>query len=167
MAPFVHSFPVRFDDVDHANIVYYPRFLHYFHVAFEEFFRARMGAGAYLDLISRRKIGFPAVRAECDYRAPLRFGDTVRVEVSITRLGGGPTGSSPEAGRSDPGPAIRWGKSVRFAYRATREEGPGGPEAVAAEGIVVCAVTDLAHFRAIEVPEDLRQLFLELVVNPG
>ena len=145
MPPFVHRFPVRFDDVDHAGIVYYPRFLHYFHVAFEEFFRARMGAGAYLDLISRRKIGFPAVRAECDYRAPLRFGDMVAVEVAIARLGG---------------------KSVRFAYRALREEGPSGPAALAAEGVVVCAVTDLAHFRAIEVPDDLRHLFLELVVDP-
>jgi 4-hydroxybenzoyl-CoA thioesterase len=142
---FVHRFPVRFDDVDHAGIVYYPRFYHYFHVAFEEFFLTRLGAGAYLDLISRRRIGFPAVHTECDYKAPLRFGDVAALEVTIARLGD---------------------RSVRFAFRVLREEGPSGPAALSAAGVVVCAVTDLAHFRAIEVPGDLRQLFLELVVNP-
>ena len=147
VAPFSVTFPVRFADVDHAGIVYYPRFYHYFHVAFEEFFRQRMGSGAYLDLISRRRIGFPAVRTECDYRAPLRFGDMVQVDVQIERLGG---------------------KSVRFRYRAFRAEGSRGPAGeVVADGLVICAVTDLAQFRAVEVPDDLRQLFLELVADPG
>lgn len=147
VAPFSVTFPVRFADVDHAGIVYYPRFYHYFHIAFEEFFRQRMGSGAYLDLISRRRIGFPAVRTECDYRAPLRFGDMVQVDVQIERLGG---------------------KSVRFRYRAFRAEGSRGPAGeVVADGLVICAVTDLAQFRAVEVPDDLRQLFLELVADPG
>ncbi len=29
---------VRFGDEDHAGIVYFPRFLHFFHCAFEDFF---------------------------------------------------------------------------------------------------------------------------------
>ena len=147
MPPFVHRFPVRFADVDHAGIVYYPRFLHYFHVAFEEFFRVRIGAGAYLDLLDRRKIGFPAVHCECDFRGPLRFGDTARVAMWIPRLGR---------------------TSIRFHYRVEREDtaAPEGPATLAAEGQVVCAVTDLAHFRAIEIPPDLGQLFLELGPDP-
>ena len=147
MPPFSVSFPVRFADVDHAGIVYYPRFYHYFHVAFEEFFRQRMGPSAYLDLLERRRIGFPAVHTECDYRAPLRFGDLVRVDMEISRLGG---------------------KSIRFHYQAIRAEGDSGPRGeVAAEGSVVCAITDLAQFRAVPIPEDLRTLFLELVADPG
>lgn len=145
--PFSVTFPVRFADVDHAGIVYYPRFYHYFHVAFEEFFRLRMSSGAYLDLISRRRIGFPAVRTECDYRAPLRFGDMVRVDMRIERIGG---------------------KSIHFRYQAIRQDGASGPAGeVVADGVVVCAVTDLAQFRAIEVPDDLRKLFLELLADPG
>ena len=98
-------------------------------------------------LISRRRVGFPAVRTECDYRAPLRFGDMVRVDMRIERLGN---------------------KSVRFAYRALRAEGASGPAGeVVADGVVVCAVTDLAQFRAIEIPDDLRTLFLELLADPG
>ena len=147
MPPFSVTFPVRFADVDHAGIVYYPRFYHYFHVAFEEFFRLRMASGAYLDLIDKRRIGFPAVRTECDYRAPLRFGDLVRVDMEIERLGG---------------------KSIRFRYRARRAEGRSGPAGeLVAEGLVVCAVTDLAQFRAIDIPGDLKTLFLELVADPG
>jgi 4-hydroxybenzoyl-CoA thioesterase len=146
MPPFVHTFPVRFADVDHAGIVYYPRFFHYFHAAFEEFLRQRMGARSYLDLLDRRRIGLPAVRCECDYRAPLRFGDMVRVAMEVERLGG---------------------KSIHFRYRLWRVDdlGAGGAEELSAEGRVVCVVTDLGRFRSLEIPEDLRQLFLELVAE--
>ncbi len=146
MPPFSHSFPVRFADVDHAGIVYYPRFFDYFHAAFEEFFRRRMGARPYVDLLDRRRIGLPAVRSECDFRLPLRFGDQVRVDMSIDRLGH---------------------KSIDFRYRLYRvdEEGAGGESALCAEGRVVCVVTDLAHFRGLAIPEDLRALFLELLVD--
>src|SRR5262249_28097750 len=85
---FVYTTPVRFADVDHAGIVYYPRYFHYFHLAFEELWRARMGARAYSDLIDRRNIGFPAVRAECEFSAPLRFGDSAEIELTVAKLGG-------------------------------------------------------------------------------
>ena len=75
---FTYTTPVRFADVDHAGIVYYPRFFHFFHLAFEELWRARMGARAYSELLDSERIGFPAVRAECEFRAPLRFGETPR-----------------------------------------------------------------------------------------
>jgi 4-hydroxybenzoyl-CoA thioesterase len=145
MPPFVHRMPVRFADVDHAGIVYYPRFFHYFHLAFEELIRARLGQRAYLALLDERKIGFPAVRAACDYRAPLRFGDDVAIELSITRLGG---------------------RSITFGYRAVRLR-DGEPEVPCADGEVIVAVTDLAAFRAVPLPPDLRSLFLELVTGPG
>ena len=35
---FKTSLRVRFGDEDHAQIVYYPRFFHFFHCAFEDFF---------------------------------------------------------------------------------------------------------------------------------
>jgi acyl-CoA thioesterase FadM len=51
---------------------------------------------------------------------------------------------------------------VTFGYRVTRIRPPES-DVVAAEGEVVVAVTDLEAFRAVEVPPDLRELFLELV----
>ena len=63
MPPFVHRLPVRFADIDHAGIVYYPRFFHFFHVAFEELWRARIGPRAYSELIDRDP---PAVTSDLE-----------------------------------------------------------------------------------------------------
>ena len=135
---FVFATPVRFADVDHAGIVYYPRFFHLFHLAFEELWRARIGPRAYSELIDRDRVGFPAVRAECDFKLPLRFGDTAEIEVTIPRLGA---------------------KSITFRYRVFRSE----PRALCAEGTVICAVVDLARFVAIAGPERVVAMLDDLV----
>jgi 4-hydroxybenzoyl-CoA thioesterase len=136
---FTYALPVRFADVDHAGIVYYPRFFHYFHVAFEELWRARVGAKAYSELIDRDRVGFPAVRAECDFNAPLRFGDTAEITITIPKLGE---------------------KSITFEYAVHRADG----HVACARGRVVCAVVDLAKFVAVPVPERVRDMLRDLVV---
>ena len=141
MAPFVWTTPVRFADVDHAGIMYYPRFFHLFHLAFEELWRARMGAKAYSDLIDRQRIGFPAVRAECDFKAPLKFGDTAEIELSIGKLGT---------------------TSITFRYRVFRAADER-PRALCAQGQVVCAVVDLVRFAAIPAPEAIAAMLADLV----
>lgn len=145
MPPFIYTTPVRFADVDHAGIVYYPRFFHMFHLAFEELWRARMGPRAYVELLDRDRIGFPAVKAECAFHAPLKFGDTVDIEVSVMRLGG---------------------KSITFRYRIYRAAEPSAERTSCAEGSVVCAVVDLARFVAVAVPERVVELLADLVENP-
>lgn len=135
-APFVYRAPVRFADVDHAGIVYYPRFFHFFHVAFEEFFRERMGARAYVELLDEQRIGLPAVNASCNYLSPLRFGDEFDVALRVVRLGA---------------------RSVTFGYRVWRVADDGEP-VLAAEGENVCAIVDLSEFRAVAMPETLRAL---------
>ena len=55
---FRTSIKVRFSDEDHARIVYYPRFFHFFHVAFEDFFESEgVPYRACLD----EGVGWPAV----------------------------------------------------------------------------------------------------------
>lgn len=137
MTVFVYRTPVRFADVDHAGIVYYPVFYHYFHLAFEEFFRDRLGAKGYVELLDRERIGFPAVATECQFFAPLRFGDDASIELALERLGN---------------------KSVTFGYTVQRLPG----QVIAARGRVVCAVTNLDSFRAVELPSKLRDLFATL-----
>lgn len=140
MGPFVCELPVRFADVDRAGIVYYPVFFHYFHAALEELFCARMGRGAYADLLERERVGLPAVSARCDYRAPLRFGDAAAVEVSLGELGD---------------------TSARLDYRVQRRR-RGDDPVECAVGAVVCAFVDLENFRAVTPPERVRALLLEL-----
>ena len=60
---FRSQLTVRFGDIDHAGIVYYPRFLHYFHVALEEFFPAMLEL-EYPTLIDKHRIGLPTVHLE-------------------------------------------------------------------------------------------------------
>ena len=142
---FTYATPVRFADVDHAGIVYYPRFFHLFHVAFEELWRARIGPRAYSELIDRDRVGFPAVRAECEFKAPLSFGDTAEIEVSVARIGA---------------------RSITFRYRVYRAadlEPPARERTLCAEGQVVCAVVDLASFVAIAVPERVGVMLADLV----
>ena len=52
--------PVRFGDVDHAGIVYYPKFFIYFHEAFEDFFDEN--GVAYHALLNQRHVGFITIR---------------------------------------------------------------------------------------------------------
>ena len=83
---FATELPVRFGEIDQAGVVYYPRFFHYFHQAFEEWFRQALGV-SYPDLVLKEKIGFPSVRVESEFLAPLRYGDRARVEIEVVEVG--------------------------------------------------------------------------------
>jgi 4-hydroxybenzoyl-CoA thioesterase len=125
--------PIRvcFSDIDHAGIVYYPRFLHYFHLAMEEFFTDRFGLD-YSEVLYKRNVSFPTVHVQCDFRKRLRYGDRLEIEVSILHLG-----------RT----SITWGYK---GYRA------GDENSLVVEGsnVTVCVKTDTFEKRAI--PEWLR-----------
>ena len=130
---FTCDLKVRFADVDHAQILYYPRFFHFFHVAFEELFEREFGR-IYPEVLDVDHVGFPAVRTEADYRNPVRFGDVLRIRVTCARLGT---------------------KSVTLRYRAERlRDG-----ATAAEGRVTTACVDMRTFAPQPVPQAYRELF--------
>lgn len=142
MPPYRFALRVRFGDVDHAGIVYYPHFFHYFHTAFEEMFFARAcgAVRSYRQVLDELKIGFPAVNVECDFKHPLRFGDSVEVELVPARIGE---------------------KSVTFHYVATKVGAEAdGP---CAEAKITCAVIDMGSFRAVPLPASLREFFQTLV----
>lgn len=129
-APFCARIPVRFSDVDPAGIVYYPRLLHYLHVAFEDFFNVHLGL-PYAEILGGG-VGFPAVRVETDFSAPLRFGEIAVVEVSVERVGK---------------------KSATFGYVVWRE----GSEQVCARAAVTVATVDLQRLEAVPIPPGLRE----------
>jgi YbgC/YbaW family acyl-CoA thioester hydrolase len=125
---------VRWGHCDPAGIVYFPRFFEMFHEAMESWFGERLGA-PYDDVIVNRKIGFPSVHTEADFRRPTRFGEEVVIELRVGELGR---------------------TSIRLVYRVL---GPDGDER--ATGATVCAVMDLDPARAtyrtaIPLPDDLR-----------
>ncbi len=141
----VHRVQVRFGDCDPAGIVYFPRFFDFFHQAMETWFSA-IGF-RYDEVILDRKIGFPAVHTEADFRAPSRFGEAIDVELRVRALG-----------RS----SVRFGYTVYGPERVTGEDGEDGQAAQPRlTGATVCVVMDLdpqspRHRQAMPVPDDLR-----------
>jgi 4-hydroxybenzoyl-CoA thioesterase len=128
---------VRFGDIDHAGIVYYPRFLHYFHVALEEFFGSQVGMD-YATVINKYRVGLPTVHLETDFYRPLRYGEQIEVEVNVVRLG-----------RT----SITWKYTVYV-------EGEADP---AIEGSNVTVCLDMDTFNKCEIPDWLRQKLEKLL----
>jgi YbgC/YbaW family acyl-CoA thioester hydrolase len=76
---FGEQLQIRFQDVDAAGIIFYPRLFSYCHDVLVSFFAA---AGVPLHEHLREPSWIAPIRhAEADYLRPLRFGD--RVEVAI------------------------------------------------------------------------------------
>ena len=132
---------VRFGEIDEAGIIYYPRFFDFYHVAMEEFFEKAVGT-PYATVIKEWKVGFPTVHVEADFFSPLRFGDVMRISVSIVKLGK---------------------SSVRTRYRVHRL--PDGK--VAAEARLTTACVDMTTFRARPIPDVLREVFVRYAEDEG
>jgi 4-hydroxybenzoyl-CoA thioesterase len=130
--PFRTTIQVRFGDVDHAGIVYYPRFYIYFHEAFEDLFN--LSELPYFELIDKQRIGFPTVHVETDFKKPLRYGDSLDIEVVVARLGT---------------------RSVTMAYTGYRHR--DGELSVLAKTTLACV--DMDSFKSRDIPESLRELF--------
>lgn len=84
--PFRRRQTVRFGDVDRAGMVYYPRLLHYLHVAMESFFAEVLGID-YPRFLAEHRLGFPTVHLEADFRLPLRYGDEIEIEAVVEEIG--------------------------------------------------------------------------------
>jgi 4-hydroxybenzoyl-CoA thioesterase len=123
--------PIKFEDVDAANIVFFARFLSYAHEAMERFFAPL--EGGYAGLILQRRIGLPAVRVEADYAAPVRYGETLRIETSVVRIGR---------------------RSATLRYRMVRTH----DGVLAAELRHTVVTTDLVQLASVPMPEDVRAL---------
>lgn len=135
----VYERPVRFEDVDAASIVFFGRYLGFAHEAMERFFEDL--DGGYVDLITKRRVGFPAVRAEIDYRAPLRYGDTVRIETSCEKIGN---------------------KSAVLFYRMIRR----GDGIVVAEVRHTVVTSDLDAMKSCPMPDDVRRQLEAHLLHP-
>ncbi len=125
----IYERPVRFEEVDAAQIVFFPRFFGYCHEAMEALFDDV--EGGYVRLVRDRKIGVPAVHVACDFKSPLRYGDVARIEVTVAKIGR---------------------TSVTFQYAITRLA-DGVPVASIDH---VCVVSDLVALKGIPIPPDVR-----------
>lgn len=117
--------------------MYFPRFFHFFHEAMETWFDERLGL-RYAELVGVRKLGFPAVHTEADFKLPCAMGQEIAVALRVARLGR---------------------TSIRLEYEVRLADEPEGP--LRLSGATVSAVMDLdpqrpTFRRAVELPADLR-----------
>jgi len=143
---YVQRIQVRFDDVDYARIVYYPRLFSYCHWVFEDFFGRELGV-SYAEVLTQRRVGFPVVSAKADFRSPLRFGDVCRVQMEAAQIGR---------------------RSLTTRYRLYQ----GESDLLCAEVEVVAACIDMDSFRAVDLPGFVREAFVRHLAshpegNPG
>ncbi|HME89831.1 MAG TPA: thioesterase family protein, partial [Myxococcaceae bacterium] len=136
---YVQRITVRFNEVDYARIVYYPRLFSYCHWVFEDFFGRELGI-PYAEVLTKRRVGFPVVSAKADFRSPLRFGDICRVEMEAAQIGR---------------------KSLTTRYRLYQ----GESDLLCAVVEVVAACIDMDSFRATELPDYVRQAFVKLLAT--
>jgi 4-hydroxybenzoyl-CoA thioesterase len=130
---YIQRIPVRFDHVDFARIVFFPRFFSYCHQTFEDFFGDEVGV-PYAVMVGQRKVGYPSVHAEADFKQPLRFGDVCRVCLETLKLGI---------------------SSITTRYRLFL----GESEQLCAEAKIVTVAMGMDDFASMPLPDDVRAAF--------
>lgn len=130
---------VRFGHVDQARIVYYPWFFHFCHEAMERMFEQVAGI-TYADLFGRERLGFPAVHIETDFHERVGYGETLRMRVSVEKVGR---------------------TSVTFRFEGHRAS--DGLLAFRATTTTVCC--DMNTFAPVPVPERYRAAFARITAR--
>jgi acyl-CoA thioester hydrolase len=77
---------VEFAHTDSAGIAHFSTFFLYMEQAEHELLR-HLGVGVVMR-DDEGEIGWPRVRASCDFRHPAKFEDPVEIETTIERVGG-------------------------------------------------------------------------------
>ena len=126
--PFVRERLIRFSHCDPAGIDYFVHFFDMVGGVVEDWFREAVGL-PFQEMHLERRIGFPIVNTGCEFFRPAHLGDTLRLELSIAKLG-----------RS----------SIEFLVRGS----VGGEEKFRARHKV--ALVSLDTWRALPIPADMR-----------
>lgn len=131
----------RFGDIDEAGIAYYPKLLHYFHCAFEDWWSDGLQR-PYAQLLREDHLGLPAVRVEADFFAPVRYGDEPWVHLGVLRIGS---------------------SSVEFGFWMTRANDPRP----LCRARVVTAAVDMRTLGKCPLPEVWRKKFAAFALDPA
>ena len=129
----------RFGDIDDAGIAYYPKLLHCFHCAFEDWWSDALHH-PYPRLLHDDKLGFPAVKLECEFFVPIRYGDEPLVHLGILALGT---------------------SSVQFGMWMTKDDAKGP----LCRMRVKTATVDMSTLKKRPLPEVWRERFLAFVIR--
>lgn len=76
---------IYYEDTDAGGVVYYANYLRYFERARTEFMNARG-----IDIVewAKKGIQFVVVNAEIDFKSPVKLGETIKVNTTISEVKG-------------------------------------------------------------------------------
>ena len=83
---FSVEYPILFSHCDPAGIVYFPRFFDLLHRAMQDWFTYGLEE-RFADFIVKKRLGIPTVQTRVDFVGPARFGDLLRIELRVLKLG--------------------------------------------------------------------------------
>jgi len=126
---------VRFGHVDPAGIAYFPKIYDFIHEAFEELWQLHVGE-RYYHLLQEKRIGFPLVHSDVDFKKPLRFGDRPLVRITCFKLGGSSLG-------------------LRYVYRVNDQ--------VCVDARMTTVCVELDTLKTMRIPDTYRARFEELL----
>ena len=133
---------VEFVDTDMAGIMHFTNFFRFMESAEHAFYRS---LGFSVDMEKSLGLGWPRVRAECEYKKPLRFEDLVEIHLLVREVRN---------------------RSIRFEFIFRKVD--SGTETEVARGslTVVCVTRDGEgnEMKATTIPEVVRE---KIQVAPG
>ena len=123
--PFEWSRPVEFYETDLAGIAHFSNFYRWMESAEHAFLRSR---GITLH---DGEVGWPRVHCEADFKKPIKFGESVRIQVTVVEV------------RT---------RSVRYGFKFLNAS-----DELCATGEIVAACVSLAEMKAVEISPSLRK----------
>lgn len=138
---FKRIFRVEFADTDMAGIVHFANFFRYMEATEHAFFRS-LGFSIHTNW-EGVMMGWPRVRAVCDYKSPLRFEDEVEAHL-----------------------VVREKKSKALTYDFTFRKIATGDVAATGSITAVCVTLDeqTGKMKAVTIPEAIAE---KIEVAPG
>ena len=82
---FQHKITVPFQDIDAAGIVFFAHLFRYAHETYEQFM-SDIGLSL-ARILQEREYLLPLIHAEADYLIPLQHGDSIRISLSVEKIG--------------------------------------------------------------------------------
>jgi len=124
---------VEFSETDMAGLMHFSNFFRFMETAEHAFFRS-LGYSIHGE-VAGRKVGWPRVHAECDYKRPLRFEDKVEVELRVLE---------------------RNEKTLRYEFTFRKLSDVGSEIAARGELVVACVSYEPGKpLKAIPIPKEL------------
>jgi 4-hydroxybenzoyl-CoA thioesterase len=136
---FVREYPVLFAHCDPAGIAYFPRLFDILHNAMEDWFTYGLEE-RFADFLMKKQLGTPTVNTSAEFISPVKFGDSLRMELRVVKLGRSAIELLVE-GSVDGRACMRFKHTICIFSRET--------------------------LRAVPIPDDLRVRMEAYVVAPG